>query len=51
MAAMNADQRRQLGINGRAYAYKEFDRGMLMDKLEALLREATGLYAKTKVKA
>jgi colanic acid biosynthesis glycosyl transferase WcaI len=50
MAAMHADQRHQLGENGRAFAQKEFGRPMLMDRLEVLLHEAADLYKK-KVKA
>lgn len=44
MAAMSAAQRQQLGANGRAFAQREFGRGLLMDKLEGLLLEATDLY-------
>jgi glycosyltransferase involved in cell wall biosynthesis len=44
MAAMSADQRHQLGVNGRAFAHREFGRDLLMDRLEVLLREATDLY-------
>lgn len=51
MSAMSVDQRHQLGVNGRAYAQKEFGRGLLMDRLEALLRDAVGLYKEAKVKA
>ena len=43
MAAMSAEERRQLGLNGRAYAQKEFGRDLLMDRLEALLSEAVSL--------
>lgn len=46
MAAMRADQRHQLGVNGRSFAQKEFGRSLLMDRLEALLREAADLYQK-----
>ena len=46
MAAMHADQRHQLGVNGRSFAQKEFGRSLLMDRLEALLREAADLYKK-----
>lgn len=49
MATMSADQRHQLGMNGRAYAQKEFERGSLMDRLEALLREAVDLYKQAKL--
>lgn len=51
MATMSADQRHQLGTNGRAFAQKEFGRTLLMDRLEALLREAADLYKKAKVSA
>jgi glycosyltransferase involved in cell wall biosynthesis len=44
MAAMSADQRHQLGVNGRDFAHREFGRNLLMDQLEVLLREATDLY-------
>jgi len=50
MAAMSADQRQQLGLNGRAYAQKEFGRDLLMDRLEALLSEAVALYKTKRVK-
>lgn len=51
MAAMPANQRHQLGANGRAFAQKEFGRGLLMDRLEVLLHEAADLYKKAKVTA
>jgi colanic acid biosynthesis glycosyl transferase WcaI len=51
MAAMSADQRHQLGANGRAFALKEFGRTLLMDRLEALLLEAADLYKVAKVNA
>ncbi len=44
LANMSADQRHQLGLNGRAFAQKEFGRDLLMDRLEALLGEAVSLY-------
>ena len=44
MAAMRADERHQLGANGRAYAQKEFMRELLMDRLEMLLHESVDLY-------
>lgn len=44
MVAMSVDQRHQLGVNGRAFAQKEFGRSLLMDRLEVLLREAADLY-------
>ena len=51
MAAMRDDQLHQLGSNGRAFAQREFGRGLLMDRLEVLLHEAADLYKKTKVMA
>ena len=51
MAAMRVDQRHQLGVNGRAFAQKEFGRSLLMDRLEVLLLEAVDLYEEEKVKA
>jgi len=50
MAAMSGDQRRQLGLNGRNFAHKEFGRNQLIDRLEALLREAAVLHREAKVK-
>jgi colanic acid biosynthesis glycosyl transferase WcaI len=50
MASMSASQRHQLGVNGRIYAHKEFDRDLLMDRLEGLLCEAVAKYKKTKMK-
>ncbi|MHB8820176.1 MAG: glycosyltransferase family 4 protein [Pseudomonadaceae bacterium] len=49
MLAMSADQRNQLGVNGRAFAQKEFGRGLLMDRLEVLLHEAVNLHRQAKV--
>jgi len=51
MAAMSVDRRHQLGLNGRAFAQKEFGRTLLMDRLEALLFESVDLFKKAKVKA
>ena len=51
MAAMNAEQRLEMGRNGRAFARKEFDRGLLMDRLEALLHESVILYKQEKAGA
>lgn len=51
MAAMTVDQRQQLGLNGRAFARKEFDRGLQMDRLEAFLHEAVVLYKKHNARA
>lgn len=50
MAAMRVDQRHQLGLNGRAFAQKEFGRSLLMDRLEGLLREAADLYKDARMK-
>ena len=44
MASMSVDQRLQLAANGLEYAKKEFDRSMLMDRLEDLLHEAVDKY-------
>ena len=49
MAAMQTEQRLQLGANGRAFAQKEFGRGLLMDRLEELFHEAADIYKKAKV--
>jgi glycosyltransferase involved in cell wall biosynthesis len=40
IATMSPNERCQLGKNGRHYAQKEFGRAELMNRLEALLREA-----------
>ncbi len=40
MAALDADERRQMGANGAAFALREFSRSALMDKLEQLMEEA-----------
>jgi len=50
MATMSVDRRHQLGVNGRAFAKKEFGRDLLMDRLEALLSEAVSLYKTERVK-
>jgi colanic acid biosynthesis glycosyl transferase WcaI len=44
MFTMSVDQRKQLGVNGRDFAKKEFGRGLLMDQLEVLLHEAADLH-------
>ncbi len=49
MFAMSVDQRKQLGVNGRDFAQKEFGRGFLMDQLEVLLHEAVDLYRQVKL--
>lgn len=46
MAEMSAIQLKQLGLNGRAFAQKEFDRTALMSRLETLLSEAVVTYKK-----
>lgn len=46
MAAMSCDDRRALGLNGRAFAMREFGRDLLMDRLESLLQEAIDLHPK-----
>jgi glycosyltransferase involved in cell wall biosynthesis len=51
MAAMSAGQRRQLGVNGRAFAQKEFGRSLLISRLESLMQEAISLYKKDKVES
>lgn len=43
LAAMSADDRKQLGLNGRKYAQQEFGRTQLMDRLEVLLIEAVSI--------
>jgi colanic acid biosynthesis glycosyl transferase WcaI len=50
MASINAEERCQLGLNGRAYAQKEFGRDLLMDRLEVLLNEAVSQYKTEMVK-
>ena len=49
MFAMSVDQRKQLGVNGRDYAQKEFGRGLLMDQLEVLLHDAVDLHRQAKM--
>jgi glycosyltransferase involved in cell wall biosynthesis len=49
MLALSVDQRKQLGVNGRDFALKEFSRGLLMDKLEVLLHEAVDLQRQAKM--
>lgn len=41
LRAMNIDQRRSLGMNGRAYFEKHFDRNMLCSRLEGWMHECT----------
>lgn len=40
MADMTPEDRQAMGRNGRKYAQNEFDRDMLMDRLEQMLQEA-----------
>lgn len=44
MAAMSDDERSNLGISGRAFAQQEFDRKLLINRLEGLLQEAISLH-------
>lgn len=44
MAAMQAQERHQLGENGRIYAQKEFGRVELMDRMDTLLNEAVASF-------
>ena len=48
MASMSAKQRHQLGVNGRIYAQKEFDRDLLIGRLESLLNEVVSQHKKAK---
>ncbi|ALP53218.1 glycosyl transferase family 1 [Candidatus Tenderia electrophaga] len=40
LAAMPESERRDMGLNGRRYAQREFDRDMLISKLEGFFEEA-----------
>jgi len=40
LAGMSREERAAMGERGRAFAEREFDRGMLMDRLEGFLAEA-----------
>ena len=44
MAAKNPEDQLQFGLNGRAYAQKEFGRDLLMDRLEDLFKEAVSQF-------
>lgn len=44
MAAISLEQRRELGLNGRRYAESEFDRGILIGRLESFFDKAVKLY-------
>ena len=46
---MSVDQRKQLGVNGRDFAQKEFGRGLLMDQLEVLLHDSADLHRQAKM--
>ena len=46
MADMALEDRQAMGRNGREYAQNEFDRDMLMDRLEQMLQEAVRLQAR-----
>lgn len=50
MAALTAEQRSDLGVNGRRYAQTEFDRDMLIGRLENFLGEAVTAYKNDTVK-
>ena len=43
LAAMQPQDRHQLGQNGRSYALREFNRATLMDQMDEFLREAVSL--------
>jgi len=43
MLKLSHQDRKQLGLNGRAYAQQEFSRELAMDRLEALFQEALDL--------
>ena len=43
---MNIKKRRQRGLNGQAYAQREFSRELLINRLEDLLSEAVITYNK-----
>ena len=40
LASMSSEDRKQLGLNGKAYAQREFSRSHLMDQMEKLLVKA-----------
>lgn len=46
MADMTPEDRQAMGRNGREYAQNEFDRDMLMDRLEQMLQEAVRFQAR-----
>lgn len=48
LAAMQSKERQALGENGSAYGKREFGRDLLMDKLEAMLREAIAVAERDK---
>lgn len=47
MVALGPDQLEAMGRNGRDYAHREFDRDMLMERLEQLFQEAVRIHAST----
>jgi colanic acid biosynthesis glycosyl transferase WcaI len=51
LAAIPSAERKHMGLNGRNYAEREFQRTMLMDRLEALLVEAVNISKATALKA
>lgn len=44
IAAMSRNEWHALGLNGRAFAQREFAHGFLMDRLEEMFHEVVGLY-------
>jgi colanic acid biosynthesis glycosyl transferase WcaI len=48
LSLMSTAERRKLGLNGRAYAEKEFGRERLMDQFERLLAEAIAIHQQPK---
>jgi glycosyltransferase involved in cell wall biosynthesis len=46
LAKMTKEERLVLGINGRQYAKREFDRVELMNRLESLLYEAIASFSR-----
>jgi colanic acid biosynthesis glycosyl transferase WcaI len=48
LAALSAGERHELGVNGRAFAQREFARPMLIDRLESFLHEAVVSHTRKK---
>lgn len=44
LMSMPLEKRVQLGLNGRSFAQKEFDRTLLIDRLESLFKEAVQMF-------